>query len=178
MYLIVMDKNTKAFYMKPHEFYFHAFSDREKISDVKTYPLNARFVEVDCETKKELTTILYNAGFTRGYIDEKLTILTKDDAFYYDRNPNELAYAQYLLTDNTSYLENIIDKKKLLTVCKINGPQILFPTIELGNGDNAVLTYTDLSRIPKELFDKYKDFKVVKMSFNAKCVVNDKFIAE
>lgn len=175
MYCILMDKETKSFYMAPHEFFFHAYTGREYI---KKIPPNAKLVETEFESKKEFTTMLYNAGFTRGYINNQLILLTKKDAYYYDKCLNEVAFAQYLLTKDTSYLENIIEKNKLLTVCKIQDNTVLFPTVQLKTGEIAVLTYTDLSRIPKSIFDKYPDFKIVKMTFDVKCIVNDKFIAE
>ena len=177
MYCVLMSRTTKSFYMKPHEFYFYAFSDFDEDMDLSEFK-DARLVETECDTQKELTTILYNAGFSRGYLDGKLIQLTNKDSYYFDRCPNELAYAQYLLTDNTSYLENIIEKNRLITICKIKGQSVLFPTIQLGSGESAILTYTDLSRMPQELFKKYGDFRIVKMTFDAKCVVNDKFIAE
>lgn len=177
MYCILMDRMTKTFYMKPHEFYFYAYTSLDKTVDLDL-DKTVRVVETECDTQKELTTILYNIGFTRGYLDGQLIILTSKDSYYYDRCPNELAFAQYLLTDNTGYLENIIDKKRLVTICKIEKDCVLFPTIQLGNGDTVILAYTELSRIPKELFDKYGGFRIVKMTFDAKCVVNDKFIAE
>ena len=176
MYYILMDAKTKSFYMKPRECAFYAYADAE---DVMIPPdSNIRMVETECETKMELTTMLYNAGFRTGYINDVKIVLTKEDAFYYDMNPNEVAYAQYLLTGETSMLEEIIVKNRLLSVCKIEDNLVYFPTVELGNGDFAVLTYTDISRIPPKLFKKYQGFRIVKMTFDVKCVVNDKFIAE
>lgn len=175
MYCILMDKTTKSYFMAPHEFYFHAYTDP---SFAKELPATSKLIRTECETQKEFTTMLYNAGFTRGYLDGRLIFLTKKDAYYFDRCPNEVAFAQYLLTDDTSYLENIIKKEMLLTVCKIEGDTILFPTVSIGEGQIAVLTYTDLSRIPKSIFDKYPDFKIVRMTFDVRCIVNDKFIAE
>ncbi len=176
MYCILMDKRTKTYYMKPHEFLFYAYSGPEMAENLDP---NARLVETEYEDKKELTTNLYNAGFVKGYLDGQLIFLTKNDAYYYDRCPNEVSFAQFLLTQEEQYLATIIEKKKLLTVCKIqDDTSVLFPTITLSSGERAVLTYTDLSRIPKSVFDKYPDYRVVRMTFNVKCVVNDRFVAE
>ena len=34
MYCILMDKETKSFYMAPHEFFFHAYTGREYIKKI------------------------------------------------------------------------------------------------------------------------------------------------
>lgn len=175
MYCILMDKNTKSYYMKPTDFQFYAYSDEDLITKI---PKDALLVGTECETQKELTTQLFNAGFKSGYIDDQFMILTKNDSYVYDPCQNEIAYAQFLLTKNSSYLDNMIMKEKLLTVCQIQGDSVLFPTVQLSDGDIAILCYTDLKRIPYKLFEKYGDYKIVRMTFDVKCIVNDKFIAE
>lgn len=80
MYCILMDKETKSFYMAPHEFFFHAYTGREYI---KKIPPNAKLVETEFESKKEFTTMLYNAGFTRGYIN-KLHARTHISSYRFD----------------------------------------------------------------------------------------------
>lgn len=176
MYYILMDSKTRSFYMKPRECAFYAYED---VNDIMLPPDSSiRLVETECETKLELTNMMYNAGFKTGYLNDQKIILTRSDAYTYDMNPNEVAYAQYLLTGDTKILEDIIIKEKLLSICKIEGDCTFFPTVELGNGQFAVLTYTDATRIPPKLFKKYQGFQMVKMTFDVKCVVNDKFIAE
>jgi hypothetical protein len=86
-------------------------------------------------------------------------------------------YAQYLLTKNLRYLE-MIKKSQLLTLCKIDGNSVYFPTITLDDGEKAVLSYTDKARIPQELFEKYDGWRCVKMTFAARCLVNGEYVAE
>ena len=79
MYYVVMDSKTESFFMKPRECSFYAYSD---IEDVIIPPNSSkRLVETECEEQKELTTMMYNAGFKTGYIDNQSTILTKEDAY-------------------------------------------------------------------------------------------------
>ena len=179
MYLILMDHSyTYSYYMKPGKFEFYAFSNKE---NVKLIPPEAVLVETEYEDEKELFTKLFNAGFKKGYLDGKEVILnSRNNIYYYDPCINELAYAQYLLTKDQKYLNNLIVKEKLLTVCQIEEKTntILFPTVQLADGTLAVLCYTDLKRIPKDMFEKYIGYRIVRMSFNTSCVVNDSFIAE
>lgn len=175
MYSILMDVNTKSYYMSPGDVAFHAYSD---ISNVEIKSKNSRIVETDMEDPREFFTLLYNAGFLRGYMDGQPQKIVKSEVYFYNRNPNEIAYAQWLLTKDTRYLE-MIKKNNLFTLCKIDGDTIYFPTVTLESGeDTAVLAYTDKSRIPGELFDKYDGWRCVRMTFNARCVVNGTFIAE
>lgn len=162
--------------MKPRECAFFAYTNTD---DILLPPESSiRLVETECETRLELTNLLYNAGFKTGYIDDKKIVLTKKDAYTFHPNPNEVAYAQYLLTKDTHMLEDIIVKENLLSICKIEGDRTFFPTVELENGQFAVLTYTDMTRIPPKMFRKYQGFQVIRMTFDVKCIVNDKFIAE
>lgn len=174
MYCILMDSKTKCFYMEPGVVAFHAFSDASKVSIRRK---NARIVETDIEDINELDTLFYNAGFVYGYLDGKERRIMKGNVYFYDKNPNEIAFSQYLLTKDTKYL-SLIKKPKLITLCRIDGKSILFPTVEMEDGSKAVLTYTDYSRMPANLLEKYSGWKTVQMSFNTKCMVNGEFIME
>lgn len=174
MYSILMDMQTKSFYMEPRNVEFMAFSSPSKCLNV---PQNARLIETEYTDKKEFTTMLYNAGFNSGLIDGVRVRITREDAYYYSRNNNEILYAQYILTKDERYLQSV-NKKLLMSVCKIENETALFPTVQLDDGGYAVLAYTDRIRIPQILFDKYAGYKTVKMSFNIRILVNGKFIAE
>lgn len=175
MYCILMDQTTKSYYMKPTNFQFYVYSDESMVTKI---PTNAVLVQTECETQKEITTQLFNAGFKSGFIDDKLVILNKNDSYIYDPCHNEIAYAQFLLTKDQSFLDKLIVKEKLLTICQIKDESVLFPTVQLSDGNIAVLCYTDLKRIPYNLFQKYQGYKIVRMTFDAMCIVNDRFIAE
>ena len=174
MYCILMDKTTNSFYMLPNRMYFYVFSGPEKYT---TRDPNAMLIETSHSDLKEITTKLYNAGFTAGYVDDDEVRITKSDAYYYDKNTNEIAYAQYLLTKDPKYLR-YIKKRLLVTICKIENGKAYFPTVPNPDGDLAVLTYTDRNRIPQKLFDTYPDYRVVRMSFNTACLVNGNFFTE
>lgn len=174
MYCILMDNNTKTYWMRPGEMAFYAFSDLSK-ANIKQK--NIRVVETDIDDLRELDTMLYNAGFFHGFVDGQPHKLSKNSIYFYERNPNEVSYAQWLLTKDERYLE-MIRKSCLITLCKIDGDSVLFPSVTLDTGDTAVLTYTDRSRIPTELFNKYQGWRSVKMTFNARCIVNGQFVAE
>lgn len=167
-----MDVNTKTYYMDARTASFYAYSD---VSKLDTKRKNSRLIETEIDDKKEFETMLYNAGFFHGYLDGEPYRLTKNSIYYYDRNPNEMVYGQYLLTNDKHYLE-LIKKQCLITLCKIDGENIYFPTITLENGDLAILTYTDRKRIPAELFEKYDGWRSVRMTFHAKCIVNGNFL--
>ena len=171
MFCILTDAKTHGFYMRPREISFYAYSSPEKFNS-KGFDADARLVETECGSFKELTTELFNAGFIYGFLDDKPVRLSKSDAYYYNKNINEIAYIQYLLTKDESYLQ-IMKKDKLLTVCRIEGGDIFFPTVTLPNGEDAILAYTDRMRIPTKIFEKYKNWKVVYMSYKAQCVVNN-----
>lgn len=174
MYSVLMDANTKSYYMEPGEVAFFAYSDISKVSSKKK---NARIVETDIDDPKEFETMLYNAGFFHGFLDGKPHRLMKQSIYFYNRNPNEISFAQYLLTNDKKYLE-LIKKAHLITLCKIEGDNVFFPTATLDSGETAVLTYTDRTRIPPELFEKYDGWRTVNMSFNVRCIVNGAFVAE
>jgi hypothetical protein len=104
--------------------------------------------------------------------------LSKSDVYYYNRNPNDIAFAQWKLTGDERYLE-MIRKNNLYTLCKVDGESIYFPTVLLQEEEEtAVLAYTDPLRIPKELFDKYDGWRMVRMTFDARCVVNGAFVTQ
>ena len=181
MYCILMDSNTGTYYMDPGDVAFHAYSDVSKLysdtAQLKQKKKNSRLVETDIEDLKELETVLYNAGFFKGYIDGKPHHLSKQNVYYYDRNPNEISFAQYLLTEDEKYLE-LIKKPKLHTLCRIDGESVFFPMVTTEDGKRAVLTYTDRSRMPKILLEKYDGWRNVRMTFDEPCVVNGTFVAE
>ncbi len=174
MYSILMDAGTKSYFMEPGELAFHVYSDPANL-DIRRR--SSRLVQTDIDDIQELETILYNAGFFRGYLDGKPMSLQKGRVYYYDRNPNEVCYAQYLLTRDKRYLE-LIKKQMLFTLCRIENKSVYFPTAKLDTGDTAVLTYTDRLRMPQELLDKYEGWRPVKMTFSAKCVVNGTFVVD
>ncbi len=174
MYCILMDAKTKSYYMKPRDTHFYAYSSHQKC----TYQFEgARIIETEFTDKKEFTTMLFNAGFVYGYLDGVEINLTKADAYYLNRNENEILYAQYLLTKDERYLAST-KKQMLLSICKIEDGCALFPTAKMKDGNMAVLAYTDRSRIPKVLFDKYPDYRTVRMSFLARVIVNGHFLIE
>ena len=177
MYCIMMDSKTKCFYMAPGEIAFVAFSSPEKYDPRVVKSPTARLVETDYDDPKEFTTALYNAGFSYGTVDGEEARLTRASSYYYDVNSNEVLFAQYALTGNTDVLK-LLSKRKLVTVCKIEGNQVYFPTVTLPTGESAVLTYTDRVRIPQKIFDKYSSWRVVRMTFDARCVVNSQVIVE
>lgn len=174
MYCILMDAKTKSFYMKPWEMCFYAYTSPDRC---KSRPEQARIIETEITDKKDFTTMMYNAGFTYGLLDGEPIHLTRADAYFYSRNDNEIAYAQYLLTGDERYLSSI-NKKSLLSLCKITEEGAMFPTVQLDDGKTAVLSYTDRARIPQILFDKYPDYRTVRMSFSVRAFVNGKFLAE
>ena len=102
MYSVLMDAKTKTYFMDPGQALFHAFSDP---SQAEIRKKNSRLVETDIDDVRELETMLYNAGFFRGYLDGKPYRLSKQRIYFYDRNPNEIAYAQYQMTKDEKYLE-------------------------------------------------------------------------
>ena len=175
MYSVLMDTKTKSFYMDKGELKFYAFTDEDKCEDI---PEDSKLATLDINDYQELMTFFYNAGFVYGYVDGELTRIKKADVLYLKQNMNEIVYAQYLLTKDSRYLQ-IIKKQNLYTLCSINNEKgvVLFPTVNVDEG-NAVLTYTDIARIPSEMFEKYPGWKVVRMTFEALCVVNGRFIAE
>lgn len=174
MYCILMDSKTGSYYMEPGEVSFHVYSD---VSTLDIKRKSTRLVETDIDDIQELETLLYNAGFFHGFLDGKPYKLSKQKVYYYDRNPNEITFAQFLLTKDKKYLE-LIKKNKLITLCQIKDDVVYFPTIQTTDGERAVLAYTDRQRMPKELLEKYDGWRSVKMTFDARCVVNGEFIAE
>lgn len=175
MYCILMDVKTKSFYMDPKELKFYAYSSPE---EYEGYYKNSKLVETDIEDYREFMTYLYNAGFIYGYLDGKLIRIKKGDVLYYKQNCNEIVYAQYLLTKDDRFLQ-IIRKNKLYTLCSIDHDtnSIYFPTVQLESGENAILSYTDIARIPMEMREKYDGWRTVRMTFDAACIVNGKFVA-
>lgn len=174
MFYILMDVNTGSYYMEPGEVAFFAYTNP---ANLDIHKKNIRLVALDAEDIYDFETMVYNAGFFRGFIDGKPYSLSKSNICYYDRNQNEVCYAQYLLTKDRKFLE-LIRKKQLVTFCKIDGESMLLPTVATPPAEKYVLAYTDRSRIPKEMWDKYAGWRSVYMTFDVKCVVNGSFVAE
>ena len=181
MYSVLKDIRTGTYYMEGRKSSFYAFSNEDNF-DLKKIPVRdrgyVRLVGTEIEDKKELETEFYNAGFYEGYIDGELFRI-KRNVYYFNRNPNELCYAQYLLTKNDEYLTNI-KKDKLFTLARIDNStfpaQAYFPVGKLDSGEYAILTYTNEGRMPNELINKYIGWKIVKMTWDTKCIVNDNFV--
>lgn len=174
-YFVLMDSKTKTYYMKPREVSFYAFSSSAKFKD--NYGDTARLVQTEYNDFRSLATDLFNAGFMYGYLDGEKIRLQRSDAFYYNQNCNELAFSQYSLTGDERYL-TIIKKSKLFTVCQIKDDVVLFPTVELPDGTEAVMTYTSIGKIPTNIFDKYPGYHIVYMTYKTPCVINGQVIVE
>lgn len=181
MYCILMDTKTGSFYMAPSEVKFYAYTSVEAFeADRATYNAaqTAILVETEMDDRQEFFTFLYNNGFIYGFLDGEKVRIRKGDVAYYRQNSNELVYAQYLLTGSDDYLK-YVKKKDLVTLCSLSEDKtsVFFPTVNIEDGNVAVLTYTDVQRIPDELREKYKGWKVVHMTFDVICIVNGKFVA-
>ena len=186
MYSVLKDIRTGTYYMAGNKTSFYAFTDTDNFSIKEIPPAdrkNVRLVTTDIDDKRELETDLYNAGFFEGFLDGKNYRLQKKNLYYWKRNPNEIAYAQHMLTGDKRYL-TYIKKDKLITLAKLDNRKqdenptgaVYFPTVRLDSGDFAVLTYTSESRFSDGFLDKYRGWCVVRMSWDAKCIVNDRFI--
>ena len=170
MYYILFDKKTSFPYMNPNEFMFYCYTDKENV----ICPKDTRLVAVEWN-KKELCTYFYNLGFCSGRIDKNEIILNIKNIYYKDRNINDLAYCQYIISKNETILEDLLDKNHLYTIAKTENDKIFFPTINV-DGEDYVLTYTAIKRIPAKLFKKYNGFAIVKNTFDTKCIINNKII--
>lgn len=161
--------------MEKGDIKFHAYSSPDEYT---TYYKNANLVALDIDDYREFATYLYNAGFSAGYLDGKPIRIKKGDILWYKQNCNEVVYSQYILTGDNTYLK-MIKKSLLVTLCRIDNEKstVYFPTIKLEDGTNAVLTYTDISRIPPEMRKKYDGWRTVRMTFDTVCIVNGAFVA-
>lgn len=168
MYHILVDNKTGGYYMPPADMTFFAYTDSASCA---SRPIKTSLVETEYDTEKEIKTILWRAGFLRGFINDDPVDIGPSDILVYDRNANDLYYCQYLLTKKDIYLEGIT-VKNLYTLCKLEGDDAIFPTIEK-NGLLYILAYTDKKRISKELLEKYEGYKIVKTSFKAPFVLNE-----
>ncbi|MBR3517853.1 MAG: hypothetical protein IKM88_15580 [Lachnospiraceae bacterium] len=175
MYCILMDKKTGSFYMDPKEIRFYGYTDPEEYN---AFYKNAKLVELDIDEYREFATYLYNAGFVNGYLNGKPVRIKKGDVLFYKQNCNEIVFSQYVLTGDDNYLK-MIKKSSLVTLCQIDNSKctVYFPTVKLEDGTNAVLAYTDISRIPPEMRKKYQGWRTVRMTFNTVCIVNGMFVA-
>lgn len=175
MYCILMDTKTKSFYMHPEQVRFYAYTSPDKYEEDI---VNAVLVETEMEDYYEFMTFLYNNGFIYGFLDGELVRIKKGDVAYYKQNSNEIVYAQYLLTKSDDFLK-YIKKKGLVTLCNLSEDKksVYFPTVNIDDNTVAVLTYTDVNRIPMEMREKYAGWRVVNMTFDVVCIVNGKFVA-
>ncbi len=171
---ILMDLKTRCFYMKPLQIMFFAYTNKDLC---KKYE-NATVAPTSFDTDEDFFTAMYNAGFVYGYIDDKEVKIPREKVKYYDVNKNEIAFAQYLLTGDEHYLEYLIQKDRLCTLSKITEEGVSLPTNPLQDGNSAIFTYTDPSRIPQSLLERYPDYQITRMTFNLPCVVNNKFIID
>ena len=168
MYYVLTDNKTGGIYMPPADMSFFVYTDALTCA---TRPIKTSLIETEYDTEKEIKTVLWRAGFLRGFIDDEPVDITPSDILVYSRNANDLYYCQYLLTKKDIYLDGI-STKDLFTVCKLENDDAIFPTVER-NGVLYILAYTDKKRISKELLTKYPDYKVIKTSFNAPFVLNE-----
>lgn len=175
MYCILMDTKTKSFYMQPDQIRFYAYTSPDKYEEDI---VSAILVETETDDYYEFMTYLYNNGFIYGYLDGELVHIKKGDVVYCKQNSNELIFAQHLLTKNDDYLK-YIKKQGLFTLCNLSEDKksVLFPTVIIDDGTVAVLTYTDATRIPTEMREKYDGWRMVNMTFDVVCIVNGKFVA-
>lgn len=124
-------------------------------------------------TKEELFTMLYNQGFTDGYVDNRHTPLKKDGVLFFDKNDNRLCYERYLLTKDDKWLAKI-SKDKLWSLCKVTEKhEALFAiAIDETSGDSFVLAFTDKKSIPTEIKEKYAGFSIVRNPLDEPYLIN------
>lgn len=168
MYCVLLDKVTGGYYMPPDDVRFYAYSD---MSRCVNKPVNTRLVETEYETEEELKTIMFSAGFLRGYIDDNPVLIRNNDLISFYRDNNDISYCQYLLTKKKIYLENI-HPSKLFTLCKVVDNQAYFPSLRSEN-KISILAYTSAKRITRALYEKYPGYKLIKIGFDADLVIND-----
>lgn len=155
-FYILWNTKSEFFYMKPDIPMFYVYTKpelyQEEIKDVilKRVQLEAN----------ELQTLLFNAGFLSGYFDNQAERLKRDTVLFYERNPNQLYFEQYLLTNDESWLKNI-RVRKLYALCKLQGDDVLYASVTDDESEGFyILTFTNRT-IPKEVLDRYPDFSVV-----------------
>ncbi len=176
-YYILHDAKTKTYYMRAREASFFVFTSESKFK-ANMFSENARLVATEIDDFRTLATTLYNDGFNYGYVDGKPITIKPENAIYYDRNSNEIAFAQYVLTSDERYL-SIIRKRNLLTLCQIEGDQIKFPMVEVSEGNFAILAYTSAGRIPSKLFEMYKGYHIIYLSYSTPyLVINEQLLVD
>lgn len=178
-YYILKDAKTRTYYMRAREVSFFVFTSETRFK-ADMFTNDARLVATDIDDFRTLATELYNAGFTFGYVDGKPIEIKPENALYYDRNANEIAFAQYILTNDERYLA-ILRKRNLLTICQIEGDQIKFPMVEVEPGKSAILAYTSAGRIPPKMLESemYKGYHVIYLAYSTPyIVVNEQVIVE
>lgn len=174
MYLILYDLKTNGIYMPPGDISFYVYSD---ISHCISRPLKTYLLETEYDTEDEIKTVLWKAGFLRGFIDDEPVTIRPVDVLAFGRNANDIYYSQYLLTNKKEYLEGV-SIKDLWTLCKLEDENALFPTIKKDNL-YYIFAYTSSDRISKELMNKYPDYKMIKITFNVPFLLNEKiYISE
>ena len=168
MYCILYDTKTGGIYMPPGNMVFYAYKDPSRCLDK---PLNTRLIETEYDTEQEIKTIMWKAGFLRGYIDDSPVNIASSDVLCFGRNANDVIYCQYILTHKKEYLDGL-NSKNLYTLCKIEGNDVLFPAVK-EKEHYAILAYTSPDRMSKALFDKYQGYRMIRISFFAPFIINE-----
>lgn len=169
MYLILYDSKTNGIYMPPEDISFYAYSD---ISRCINRPIKTYLLETEYESEDEIKTILWQAGFLRGFIDDEAVIIKPTDVLAFGRNANDIYFCQYILTNKKEYLEGV-SIRNLYTLCKLENENAIFPTAEKDNL-YYIVAYTSKNRISQELLKKYPDYKIIKITFNVPFILNEK----
>lgn len=184
-YRILMDTQTKTYFMFPNEFRFHVYTEEFDLDylpiEILSNP-NHYVLQTEIDDISTLETYLFNVGFTEGFLDGRLYHIDKANILYFNPNPNYLLFAQYLLTKNheqkncANYLQGI-DKEKLWTYGKPEGTRMTLPSVMTKRGVK-VLSYTEQKYIPEIIKDKYiKDgyslIQLGELSNHIKVVIND-----
>lgn len=154
--------------MPPGNMVFYSYSSPSRCLDK---PVGTRLVETEYDTAPEIKTVMWKAGFLRGYIDDNPVNIASADILCFGRNPNDIIYCQYLLTRKREYLDGL-NSRNLYTVCKIEGDDVLFPAVR-EKEHYAILAYTSPERISKELYEKYPGYRTIRVSFFAPCILNE-----
>lgn len=165
-YRILTSKLTKTYYMQPYKVLFYVFSEETEI-DLSLYPVSKdeEIIVIDTEINdmNELDTMLYNAGYHKGYIDGNMHILSTPNIKYAQVNANDIYYAQYILTQDKSFLD-WIDYDQLYSLLQISqNNQIFHPQIKDEIGIK-ILVYTNPYIIDDGLKTRYKNFQICKIA--------------
>ena len=114
-YKVVEKVNTKSYYMNAGDVAFHAYSDP---SLAERTSKNARLIETDIDDIKEFNTMLYNAGFLRGYMDGEPKKLSKSDDISEDQIKDLEDQIQKLTDNSIKDVDKLVEEKskEILTV--------------------------------------------------------------